>query len=192
MSSIASQLKTLRSEFAAWIQDFHGRAEVAGDPVHLFAMLANKPGGVHACILFVSEIKRGEYEEAGGVDRTYWVIISRGQGFTLAGKDSLVTGNAGKAPLFDLVEQAREVIRQTQFDVTDTEVTPNFLAIRPFQLPTEKPVDAYQIEFSIFVQLGAAGSMLPGTVRITEEGDVRITEEGAVRVTEDNAATIGN
>ena len=41
---------------------------------------------------FDAEVKRGEYEESGRVDRKFLVIVSRGRGFTFDPGDSLTAG----------------------------------------------------------------------------------------------------
>ncbi len=152
--SIVDQITYIRDELHDWASALGGGCEVAGDIVHAFALLQHKPGTVRCVVWLSGEEKRGDYEEAGFVDRQFTVFISRGRGFTLEPGDSLTARTAGNAePLYDLVEEARQVIRGLQFAVDETEVTPNFKSIRPFAFPTERPVDAYQIEFSLGSEL---------------------------------------
>lgn len=156
--TIAAQLNQVATALDAWAKEHGGTAEVAADPFHLFALLGNKPGGVRAVVLFAGEAKRGEYEEQGAVDRSFGVIISRGRGFTLDPSASLVKGAGGGEPLYDLIEEARQLIRRISFDAETTEVTPNYLGCDLFPASEGKPVDAYQLNFSIGTQLPVAST----------------------------------
>lgn len=176
--SITEQITYVRDELQDWAAAYGGGCEIAGDIVHAFALLQHKPGSVRCVVWLSGEEKRGEYEEAGFVDRTFTVFVSRGRGFTLEPGDSLTARTAGNAePLYDLVEEARQVIRGLEFAADETEVTPNFKSIRPFAFPTERPVDAYQIEFSI-------GSELADQIMSTRGLYARTT--GSITVPEDD------
>lgn len=163
--TIAAQLLAVRAALTAWARSLGGTVEIAGDPFHLLGLLQNKPGGLRVAILFQGETKRGEYEEAGLVDRNFSLVLSRGRGLAIEPADSLVatTPNAGGTPLFDLVEQARDLIRGLQFENTlviplaslTTEVTPNYLGSETFAVEG-RPIDAYQLNFQIGTQLPAA------------------------------------
>lgn len=160
--TIAEQLNAVNAVLKPWAEDFGGTAEVAGDPFHLFAMLGLKPGSVRAVVLFAGEVKRGEFEESGIADRNFAVVITRGRGLTLEPGAPLVTGGAGAdQPLFALVEQARDLIRAMSFTADETEVTPNYLGCEIFPTPEGRPADAYQLNFSIGVQLPDADPETP-------------------------------
>jgi hypothetical protein len=64
----------------------------------------------------------------------------------------LIENRVGGKALFDLVEEAREVVRGVRFDEESTEVLPNFLGCRRVELEGLL-VDAYQIEVQIGTQL---------------------------------------
>ena len=161
--TIAAQLNAVVAALKAWCETRGSTAEVAGDPFHLLALLQTKPGSVRAVVLFAGETKRGEIEESGIVDRSFSVVLSRGQGLTLSPGDSLVKGAGGGPPLFQLVEEARQIVRGLQFEDTlvipidslTTEVTPNYLGCEPFAVD-DKRLDAYQLNFQIGTQLPAA------------------------------------
>lgn len=150
--TIAEHLLFIAAALKDWAQETKGRVEIASDAMHLLGLLSTSPGAPRCVVMFDSEEKRGEFEESGGVDRKFLVIVSRGRGFTLEG-DSLVKGAAGGKPMYDLCEEVREIIRALRFtDAGATEVLPNYLATRRFTLE-ESATDAYQIEFSTGVQL---------------------------------------
>jgi hypothetical protein len=151
--TLADILTTVRDELAAWARLHRGSAEVAGDVDHMYGILSNKPGGLRAVVLFSEETKRGEHEEAGVVDIEFLVVISRGRGFTLPASDSLVSGSGGGRPLFDLVQEARDVVRGINFVEEETEFTADYKGTTLFQYPTEVPVDAYQLRFTLGLQM---------------------------------------
>jgi hypothetical protein len=148
--TIAQQLKLIKSSLDPWAQSNKGKMFIAADLVDLFTLLRTPPGGVRGLVMFHSELKRGEYEESGMVDRTFWVTLSRGRSMKLSRGDDLVSPDGGP-PLFDLVESARQVVRDIAFD-SSTEVYPNFRGISPFNIEGFL-MDSYTIEFSIGVQL---------------------------------------
>lgn len=150
--TIAEQLQFVRDQLQPWAVEVKGRVEIAADAIHLLGLLATAPGAPRVVILFDAEDRRGEYEELGRVDRKFMVVVSRGRGFALDPGQSLTTGVAGGRPLYDLVEQAREMIRGLVFDRETTEGIPNYTGTVRFTLE-ENAVDAYQINFSIGVQL---------------------------------------
>lgn len=152
---ISEILEAMRIALAEWAKPLKGTVQVAGDPFHLFSLLAAKPGSVRVCLLADSGQKRGEYEEAGQEDSAFVVVVSRGRGFPLDPGASLQTGSAGGAPLFDLVEQIRDVVRGIDVDPEATEFTFDFKRWGKYSPPFESLTDAYQLEFTI-------GRQLPG------------------------------
>lgn len=160
--TIATQLKIIRDALDKWARTRKGHAHIAGDPYDMFSMLRMTPGGIRVVVMFHSELKRGEYEESGFVDRTFWVGLSRGRGMKLTPGQDMVEQSAGGPPLFDLIEEARQAIRNISFESTldigalraTTEDYPNYKGTNPFQMEGYL-MDAYNLEFSIGVQLPA-------------------------------------
>lgn len=152
--TIAAQLKQTRDTIADWARANRGRVVVASDLYHLVYLLRQSPGTLLAAILFHGEAKRGDIEERGAVDRTFWVVITRGQGLKIEPGASLTDGVAGGKPMFDLIEEAREMIRGLSFDADTTEVSVNYLGCEPFAADGFL-VDAQKLTFSIGVQLPA-------------------------------------
>ena len=158
--TIKEQLLIVRDRFAPWARANGAKVEVASDPYHIVYLLVQAPGAMRACVMFHSDAKRGEYEESGMVDRTFWVVVSRGKGMKIDPGASLTEGvSGGGKAMFDLVEEARELIRGISFEgETDfprtTEVTPNFKGAEPFAIEGYL-TDSYRLEFSIGVQLPA-------------------------------------
>ena len=152
--TIAEQIKATLAALQAWGVD--GRAVIAPatDPVDFFSILRTGPGRVRCAVLFRGENKRGEHEEAGVVDRVFWVGVSRGKGLQLNRADALINdGGAGPA-MFDVCEEVRQVIRRIQFDGATTEGTPDYKSFAPLEVEGWL-LDAYTLEFWIGTQLPA-------------------------------------
>lgn len=154
--TIKDQANQVRTALGDWARTHGGRAEIAGDLAALFTLLQGRFAGLMVVILFNGEPKRGEYEESGIVDRTFTVVLSRGRGFAQGG-DSFTQGQAGEAPLFDVAEEAREVVRALEFSEATTEVAVDYKGLQLFEWPTDRPVDAYQFTFSVGTQLPQVG-----------------------------------
>lgn len=151
---ISDQLILTRDTVAPWAKENGGGVEIATKLVHLYSVLSAKPGAFRAAVFFYNELKRGEYEEAGMVDREYWVGFSYGEPMTLEKGDALVKGQAGGRPLADLLEELRDQVRAIQFDAT-TEVTPDYKGALPLQTIAEGfNIEGFYIRFTI-------GSLLP-------------------------------
>jgi len=146
---IAAQIKLISQALAPWAQSEKGSVKIAHDVPHLFKLLGENAGVVRAAILFAGEKPRNaEYSDViGRVDREYWIAFSRG--YTLesyAGK-SLVDGIAGGRPMFDLIEDARTVLRTAELSDTD-ELLPYYhgTELLTFEGVT---LDAYRIKLVI-------------------------------------------
>ena len=155
---LSTQLKRLQADLQEWASAQGGSAAIAGDPVHLWQLLQTKPGAVRAVVLWVSDDPRGEHRESGVAERSFTVVISRGRGFTLDRSTSLVDGAAGGAPLFDLVEEARDVLRGIAFAGDDTESILEVGRIGVFDTG-QHLADAYSIDCQIGVQYPAIGTV---------------------------------
>jgi len=163
---IAAQTNYIRDSVAAWAAANNGKGEVARNMIHWFGVLATAPGGFRFAVKFKGEGKRGEFEEASMFDRKFWIGFSYGQSLQLEKGDALTKGQAGGRPLFDLVEELRDVIRGFQFDPNTTEVSPNYTGAHELieAAPDWAMIDGFYLEFTI-----GTIAHLP-TVQ-TEEGD---------------------
>lgn len=151
---IGQQLEKMRAALADWARGNGGTIAIASDPVHLWHLLSAAPGGVRGVLLFDAEEVRGEIGELGRVDRKFILVISRGRGFNAERSDALTKGSGGGKALFDLVEEAREVLRSLEVENADDidEVTLNYSRTSRFD-PGDLILDTYQIEFQCPAQL---------------------------------------
>ena len=111
--TITEQMKLMLDALAEWHKVVGGSVKVANDEPHLFTILGAAPGAARTAILFDEETARSEKNNdlLGRVDRKFIVAISRGRGFNLDQGKSLTEGVAQGKPMFELVEEAREVLR---------------------------------------------------------------------------------
>ena len=145
--TIAEQLKAIEKALLGWVKQYSGSAKIANDVPHLFTILGVKPGAPRCAILFAGETPRStNFEDvAGRVDRKYWIAVSRGRGFLLEQGKSLVDGVAGGPAMFELVEEAREIVRALRGAGTEDEPSPYYRGIElmAFEGVT---TDTYRIE----------------------------------------------
>ena len=146
--TIGAQLNCIKAKIDAWAKDSGATVQIAADLIDLFSMLAVTPGKVRVLIMFHGERKRGEFEESSMVDRTFWVSVGKGRSMSLKRGDDLVAPAAGGPPLFDVVEQVRQQLRDLDFDGQTTEEHINYRDCSPFNLEGYL-VDAFNLEFSI-------------------------------------------
>jgi uncharacterized protein YbjT (DUF2867 family) len=167
--TIAQQLKATAKALKAWASGNNGVVSIAGDLEGMLTVLREVPGAVRVVVMFHREEKRGDYEERGAVDRYFWVALARGKGLKIETGANLVEGTAGGAPLFDLVDEARQVIRGLSFDSDTTEVTPDYKGADPLTVNGLTLTDVQRLEFSIGTQLPAVDQSNP-TGGNTDEG----------------------
>lgn len=153
---IKDQLKQLRQDSLEWTKKNPGSVALASSLNDLLNQLAleTAPGKVAVIILFYDEKKRGEYEESGVVDRTFWIAMTIGAGLKADASARLTDGSAGADPLYQLAEDFRDkVIRSTSFSADTTEVTPNYKGMEPLTVNNITLTDTVKLEFSIGVQM---------------------------------------
>lgn len=156
--SIAEQAKAIQDAMNGWlVAPTQGQAFVVSDLQHLWKLLFNKSSGLKVLIMYAGEEIRQVFEGAailGRVDRRWIVVVSRGRGLYVERGISLTDDNQGGEPLFNLVEQARDIVRALMLNPASTERPIDYTRI--IQFPTEGTgmiIDAYQIEFTIGTQL---------------------------------------
>ena len=152
--TISEQLQALHTALANWAQNYGGTVAVVARPSELVHMLSLKPAGVRVVLIWDTETKRGDFEETGRVDRKYLAIVSVGTGLRASRTDALTEGKAGGPAFYDLIEEAREIIRHTQIEAAEDidEIATDYLRMGRFEL-NNTFTDDVQIEFSIAAQL---------------------------------------
>jgi hypothetical protein len=159
-NSISFQCKWIRDVLSNWAKAEGGVAVIAHDLNSMWELAFNTSKVPRCIICFTGETIRGDADTAAytsRVDRDYVVLITRGKGATANRGDTLTEQIGDQRPFYDLLEEARDLIRVIQFDPSVTEAYDtmplDYKGIRP-ALPEDYPLDAYMIEFSIGTQLG--------------------------------------
>lgn len=132
--------------------------KIASDPLDLFGLFsATAPQGLRAVIMFTGETTRGVDGEVGGfVDRKFMVVVTTGKAMLAAGDATRETPS--RKPLYELVEGARDTLRNATFSSDTTEGNFTYNGASVFVLPDGMPVDALQLEFTLGTQLPATES----------------------------------
>jgi hypothetical protein len=151
--TIAEQMSALRDTLDPWANQNGGKAFVASDMVHLWEIAWAKPDSPRVIICYMGEDIRGDFSLAASlhrVDRQFSVMMTRGRGFNPDRGDSLTDQRGTARPLFDLVEEAREIIRAI-IGISE-ELPVDYKGVRTVQLG-DQIIDAYMIEFSCATDL---------------------------------------
>jgi hypothetical protein len=167
--SIAQQLKTYEAALDTFAQKQGGKCLVAKDKNHLWDMLFNAPAGLRVLVWFQREVPRGEFgtqARTGKVDRHFQVVITRGAGFKIKPGDSLTEGAGGGRPMFDLVEDVRDLVRTLIVPGSQAEDRiPDNVGIELLDVGgTDLRVDAYEINWTAGANIGIASPNPPEEV----------------------------
>jgi hypothetical protein len=160
MITIRSQLQFIYDTFTIWANT-NGQAysvEVVPDMVHMWEQLLNTSQSSRILIMYNGELIRGEFGIAaplGRVDRKFMVVLSRGQSLTFPIATQYLQTTQNAKPLYEDVEEVRDICRALIFDPNWCEQPVDYLGTTPF--PTDgsgRVLDAVSIEFSVGTQLG--------------------------------------
>ena len=153
---IKDQLIALQQSATDWTKANPGSVAIATNLDDMLTQLGlqTAAGKVAVVLMFHSETKRGEYEESGFVDRTFWVALTISKGLKADASARLTDGAAGAKPLYELYEDFRDkVIRSMSFNAETTEVTPDYKGCEPLQVNGITLTDTLKLEFTIGVQM---------------------------------------
>lgn len=158
--TISFQCNWIKSVLSGWAKKEGGVAVIAHDLSSMWE-IAFRTSQVPRCIItYAGEDIRGDFSiaaETSRVDRHFVVLVTRGRGATADRGVTLTEQYQNARPFYDLLEEARDLIRVLQFDPSVVEAygqnPVDYRGIKP-ALPEDVPMDAYMIEFSIGTQLG--------------------------------------
>lgn len=160
---IKEQAGLINDALQTWINTLtpagqgNGYCRVVSDMSHLWYLLFNGPKTLKCLTMYVGENIRDVFPGAailGRVDRGFKTVVSRSRGFAADRSDPLKDDTVYGVPLFDLVEQARDVIRGLQFNPVSTERPIDYVGVDQFSTgDTKLIIDAYGIDYTIGSQL---------------------------------------
>lgn len=132
---------------------------ICSDLAHAWKILYDSSQAFKILLFYAGESQRVNFPGGaitGRVDRKFNVIVSRGRSLSSTDRGlPLYDDNQNARPLFDIVDELRDLCRGFMFDPAWTERPVDYIGIRPFNVEgTGAIVDAYLIEFSVGTQLG--------------------------------------
>ncbi len=153
MSSINNKVKALKESLDGKIEG--APAFIAGDKIHAWEILKNRPGTCKIAVGFENEKARVNFpggDITGRVNQNLYAIISRGRGLNQVRSDNLVYGSGGGSPLFDLAEQMRDMMRLMRFDPI-TDEPPDYVGLDDWGLDMGVVIDAFIARIWVGTQL---------------------------------------
>jgi hypothetical protein len=150
-ATIGSQLKTIQGALSDFASEDGGVAYIARDLRHMWQVAMQRTNTLSVIVAYNGEDARVNYEGGqvtGRVDRHFIVLLTRGRGMQQDRSLDLTDQVGNARPLYDLVDQATDIVRALVFDPYWVERTIYFNRVQPVQL-SEAIMDAYQVEFSI-------------------------------------------
>lgn len=152
-TAVKDQLESMRYTLDTWAQQYNGKAFIASDLNHMWKVAWQSSSQLRIICVYMGEVIRGDFKIAaatGRVDREFNVMLTRGKGFNQERGDSLTKQVGNEPPLFDLVEEARDILRSL-VDIS-AEAPVDYKGIRTMQMG-ELILDAYIVEFSVATDL---------------------------------------
>lgn len=153
---ISEQIKFIVAHLNEYLET-EGEAFACSDLVHMWQQLLNKSNGLRVLVMYAGESLRENFPGAsvtGRVDRRFTVLVTRGRALTVERGTPLINSGAWGEPLYDMVENVRDMCRSFLMDPNTTERPIDYIGINLFNSEGSGQLfDAYQIEFSVGTQL---------------------------------------
>jgi hypothetical protein len=134
MSSIINKLNAMQKFLDGSIDS--APAFVAGDTIHCWEILKNRPGTAKIAVGFQNSTARVNFpggDITGRENEYFYAVISRGRGLTPGRADNLIYGSGGGLPLIALAEQMRDKMRAIRFDPNTDEV-PDYVSLEDYTM----------------------------------------------------------
>ena len=152
--TIKEQMEMVQDALNVWHKGVGGSCKIANDEPNLFQILGEAPGAPRTAILFDEEDPRDAENNdiSGRVDRKFIIAVSRGRGFKLELGKTLTEGVAGGLPMFELVEQSREILRKLRVTEVPEESVPRYYGSKRLQFQGIT-TDAYAVTIGLPAQI---------------------------------------
>ena len=140
-------------------------AFIAGDQIHAWEILKNRPGTCKIAVGFekgTARVNGPGLDITGRENQYYYAVISRGRGLNQVRSDNLIYGAGGGLPLFQLAEEMRDMMRAVRFNPTTDEV-PDYVGIQPWGEKLGVIIDAFEVQIWVGTQLPQPASMTNNT-----------------------------
>ena len=137
-----------------WANDYGGKAIIGQGPAHVVELLAAKPGAPLVAVLFDGDTPV-EVDESGLVRRRIKVVLSFPKTLKRRAGDALAGDGGGEPSQFDLVEEAREVVRQLDLDTEAGERRGSWRGTAVYQV-ADMLFDAWEHTFEVICTVPVA------------------------------------
>ena len=152
MSQIKDKLKAMQQLLDGKIEN--APCFIAGDKVHAWEILKNKPGICKIAVGFNRGQARSNFpggDITGRENQYYYAAISRGRGLNQTRSDNLIYGSGGGSPLFELAEIMRDALRAIRFS-PETDEQPDYVSMEALDIQ-EFGIDGYEVQIWVGTQL---------------------------------------
>ena len=127
---------------------------IAGDRVHAWEILKNRPGTAKIAVGFSRGKARSNFpggDRTGRDNQYFYAVISRGRGLNQTRSDNLIYGSGSGKPLFELAEILRDALRAIRFDPVNDE-QPDYVEVTEWDLQ-KFGIDAFEVQIWVGTQL---------------------------------------
>jgi hypothetical protein len=159
--TVVDQLLAIRDGLKDWAKTLGGEVLIAMDHTSMWNVAATSQDFPNMILCFDHQEPRGAENVAdvlGKVDNHFTALVSRGRGYDqdpgndLVGSDGENQGST--PPFYDLVEAARDTIRQLNLSDPTNEMPICFHGIEKVPYDPDVPIYGYLINFSIGTIIG--------------------------------------
>ncbi len=166
---VSAQAILIRDALALWATSEKGTAAIVFDQLELWENIFKGVSNPKVLVCYDGETLRGDPSIRailGRVDRQWIVAVSRARGLNASRGDSLNELKGNARPFYDLIEEARDIIRSLGGISVESPV--DFISIEPAVRP-DALTDAYLLRFSVADDLPQLTDQPPEIV-VTETG----------------------
>lgn len=146
ISQTAQLIHAAVDEFA---QTYGGKADIVSNLKELWNQASINSQSPRILIVYNGETSRGSFSQIAPwhrVDRSWLIAVTKGRGWYANRGDSLYNAEVQEMPLYDVVENVRDVVRFLQ-TISEETPMPDYRSTKPMQMGT-MVIDGYLIEIT--------------------------------------------
>lgn len=147
--TISQEANLIQAALQDWVGQWGGTAVIASNLRDLWSQSSINSQHPRILICYNGEVARGSFEQMSRfhrVDRSWLVAVTKGRGFFAQRGDSLSNAEVTEMPLYDVVENVRDLVRFMD-NISEETPHPDFRSIKPMQMGN-MVVDGYTIEIT--------------------------------------------
>lgn len=147
--TISQEANLIQEELQTWVRQYGGTAAVVSNLKELWNQASMNSQVPRILICYNGESSRGTFSQISTwhrVDRSWLIAVTKGRGYYSNRGDSLSNGLNVEMPLFDAVENVRDVVRFMQ-NISEETPSPDYRSTKPMQMGN-LVIDGYLIEIT--------------------------------------------